>query len=166
MRHVVFFMGCVLLAVGSLAVAQETTGALQGNVATDVGTPVAGAIVEANGPVGRVTATSAEDGRYRFARLSPGNYQVVSNFEGYVSPEIDVRVILGEAVTVDFTLQQSTFEDEIQVYSDTVVIDFTEARPRPVSVKGKLTICRAAAASPRLSPSRPARSTTTRAAAS
>jgi len=44
-----------------------------------------------------------------------------------VEPEA-VRAIHGEDVTVDFTLQQGTFEAEIQVYSDTVAIDFIESQ--------------------------------------
>ena len=128
MRHAVLILGVLVSVAVSPVVAQETTGSLHGGVATHVGAPVAGAIVEANGPLGRVTATSDENGRYRLAKLPPGDYKVGSKFEGYVSPEIDVRVVLGEAVTVDFTLQQTTFEDEIQVSSNTVVIDFTESQ--------------------------------------
>jgi hypothetical protein len=109
-------------------VAQETTGALQGHVTNEVGTPIAGAVVEVTGPLGTVGTKSDEAGRYRFPRLAPGTYTVASNFDGFLPVQSEqVRVILGEAVTVDITLQRGTFEDEIHVYSDTVVIDFTES---------------------------------------
>ena len=74
------------------------------------------------------TASDAE-GHYRFPRLPPGSYKVAASFEGFPTVEAEaVRVTLGEAVTIDFTLHHRTFEDEIQVYSDTVVIDFAESQ--------------------------------------
>ncbi|MCP3860147.1 MAG: TonB-dependent receptor plug domain-containing protein, partial [Phycisphaeraceae bacterium] len=119
----------LLVVAGSPAGAQETTGGLQGNVGDGVGAPIAGAVVEASGPLGRVATASDEDGRYRFPRLAPGTYTVAASFEGLPRVEAEaVRVILGEAVTVDFTLQRGVFEEEIQVYSDTVSIDFTESQ--------------------------------------
>ena len=127
MKHAVVVCICLFLVATVPASAQETTGALQGNVADEVGTPIAGAAVEASGPPGKVVATSDSAGRYRFPRLAPGTYTVAASFEGLPRVEAEaVRVILGEAVTIDFTLHRGTFEDEIQVYSETVVIDFTK----------------------------------------
>ena len=50
------------------------------------------------------------------------------SIEGVEYAETKVRVILGEATTVNFSLKQGTFEEEIMVYSDTLAIDFTESQ--------------------------------------
>jgi hypothetical protein len=116
----------LVLATGS-AVAQETTGGVTGNVSDEVGTPIAGALIEAEGPYGTVSATTDDQGEYRFPRLTPGAYTVTANLEGYAESSAEVRVVLGEMVTVSFALQRATFEQEVTVYSDTVAIDFTQS---------------------------------------
>ena len=119
--------GLVLVAA-SLAVAQETTGGVAGTVSNDVGSSIEGAVVEAAGPMGRVSTTTDAAGKYRFPRLALGDYSVIVSLDGVEYAETKVRVILGEAITVNFNLKQGTFEEEIMVYSDTVAIDFTESQ--------------------------------------
>ena len=128
MKRVVVLFGGLLLVAGSLLFSQETTGGLVGTVSNDVGSPIAGALVVATGPVGKVSTTSDSAGRYRFPRLALGDYSVSVSLEGVEYAKTKVRVILGEATTVNFNLQQGTFEEEIMVYSDTVAIDFTESQ--------------------------------------
>jgi hypothetical protein len=132
MRHnlkeltVLVVAGLLVLATGT-AVAQETTGALAGSVSDEYGTPIAGATIQAEGAYGRITSVTDETGQYRFPRLTPGAYTVTAQLEGYAESSAEVRVALGEAVTVDFALSSATFEQEVTVYSDTVAIDFTES---------------------------------------
>ena len=111
-----------------MTLAQETTGSLQGHVLDADGTPIAGAIVAATGPLGRVNTTTDTLGRYRFPRVAAGTYEAVASLAGYKPSKAEnVRVNLGVAITVDFTLESSTFAEEILVYSDTQIIDFTES---------------------------------------
>jgi len=118
-----------LVLAAPAVMAQETTGGIQGTVSDTVGTLIAGAIVEANGPLGKIGTTSDAEGRYRFPRLAAGTYVVTASFQGYNSSTAEnVRVTLGENITVEFGLQKAAFEEEIMVYSDTVVIDFTESQ--------------------------------------
>jgi hypothetical protein len=132
MRHnlreltVLVVAGLLVLAAGT-AVAQETTGILAGSVADEYGTPIAGATIQVEGAYGKVTSVTDETGVYRFPRLTPGAYTVTAQLEGYAESTADVRVVLGEAITVDFALASATFEQEVTVYSDTVAIDFTES---------------------------------------
>ena len=117
----------VLVLGASAVVAQETTGSITGTVADENGTPMAGAIVNAVGSYGTVSSVSAADGRFRFPRVAPGDYMLSTAFEGYQPAETPVHVTLGQATTVNFSLQQA-FSEEITVYSDTVAIDFTESQ--------------------------------------
>ncbi|HSN57240.1 MAG TPA: TonB-dependent receptor, partial [Candidatus Sulfomarinibacteraceae bacterium] len=132
MRSVQSFGVLAVLTFATLLIApavpaQETSGAIRGTVADEYGTPIAGALVEAVGPVGTVSTTSDGQGEYRFPRVAAGSYRVSSKFEGYIDATADIRVVLGEAVTVDFKMQQG-FTDEITVYSDTTAIDFSESQ--------------------------------------
>jgi hypothetical protein len=124
----VIAIAAFLVLAAPVAVAQETTGGLQGSVGDHVGTPIAGAIVEANGPLGAVNTTTDAVGKYRFPRLAAGSYTVTASFTGYTPNTAEnVRVSLGEFITVDIGLKQTSFTEEIMVYSDTVAIDFTES---------------------------------------
>ena len=106
---VVTFAALLVFAAGA-AVAQETTGGIAGSVADDLGTPIAGAAINVQGPYGTVTAASDDTGRYRFPRLTPGEYTVTAMVEGYTESSTEVRVILilaGSALALGF---EPTFE--------------------------------------------------------
>jgi hypothetical protein len=123
----IYLAAALLVLAAGTAVAQETTGGLAGSVSDEVGTPIAGALIEAEGAYGVVSATTDDQGSYRFPRLTPGAYSVTANVEGFTESTVEVRVVLGETVTVAFAMQRSAFEEEIVIYSDTVAIDFTES---------------------------------------
>ncbi len=125
-RTILFAMVGALALAALPATAQETTGSLKGSVADDVGTPIAGAIIQAVGPMGTIGTTSDESGNYRFPRLAAGDYTVTARVEGFLDAATDVNVTLGEAKSINFSMQK-TFSEEITVYSDTVAIDFTES---------------------------------------
>ncbi len=128
LKSVTILAAAAVLMLGvSSAVAQETTGGLRGSVKDDVGTPIAGAVVEATGPLGTLATTTDQAGEFRFPRLAAGTYKVVAKYVGYLDAAVEVRVDLGQTPTVDFAMQQS-FKEEITVYSDTIGIDFTESQ--------------------------------------
>ena len=125
-RTILFAMVGALALAALPATAQETTGSLKGMVADDVGTPIAGSIIEAVGPLGTLSTTSDAQGNYRFPRLPAGNYTVTARFTGFIDAATDVNVNLGDAKSINFSMQK-TFSEEITVYSDTVSIDFTDS---------------------------------------
>ena len=87
------------------------------------------------------------NGEYRFPRAQPGEYEMTARLQGFQpSTAGGVRVSLGEAMTVDFTMQEQ-FGEEIMVYSDTIGIDFTESQTRPASTSTRSTSCPAAGTS-------------------
>jgi len=117
-----------LLLAASPVLAQETTSALRGVVTDATGAPLPGVQVEADGPLGKLTAITDANGEYRFPRAQPGEYQITARLQGFQDAVAGgVRVSLGDAMTVDFTMQEQ-FGEEIIVYSDTVAIDFTESQ--------------------------------------
>ena len=129
MKHAAVLVGGLLLLAGPYVSSQETTGGIVGTVSDEIGAPIAGASVEASGPLGEFSTTSDGTGRYRFPRLPPGTYTVTASSSDLMPVEAeDVLVVLGEAITVEFTLAMGAFEDEITVYSDTVAIDFSESQ--------------------------------------
>ena len=130
MRHAVVVCICLFLMATGPAAAQETTGRSPGERRRR------GRNADRRRRRGGERARWARSSPHRtarvanrFPRLAPGTYTVAASVEGLPRVEAEaVRVILGEAVTIDFTLHRGTFEDEIQVYSDTVVIDFAESQ--------------------------------------
>jgi hypothetical protein len=117
-----------LLLAASPVMAQETASSLRGTVVDATGGPLPGVQVEADGPLGKLMAITDANGEYRFPRAQPGEYQITARLQGFQdSVAGGVRVTLGDAMTVDFTMQEQ-FGEEIIVYSDTVAIDFTESQ--------------------------------------
>lgn len=125
-RNLLAVLAIVLALAAAPALAQETVGSLKGSVADDVGTPIAGAIIEAVGSMGPLSTTSDAQGNYRFPRVPAGDYTVTARVEGFLDAVTDTNVYLGEAQSINFSMQK-TFSEEITVYSDTVAIDFTES---------------------------------------
>jgi hypothetical protein len=68
-----------------LAIAQETTGGLQGTVKDYTGAVVSGAHVEVKGStlVGSKSADTDSAGYYRFANLPPGTYSLSVTAKGF-----------------------------------------------------------------------------------
>src|SRR4030095_11167564 len=77
------------------------------------------------------TATTNNDGIYKFIQLEPGNYLVSVSFYGFASTETTITTVAGQTVTLDFTLRPS------EINADPVVVSTNDAplidtRPRVV----------------------------------
>ncbi len=117
-----------LLLATAPVFAQETSSSIVGTVVDATGAPLPGVQVEAEGPLGKLVAISDTQGEYRFPRAQPGTYQITTKLQGFQDSSAGgVRVTLGVATTVDFTMQEQ-FSEEIVIYSDTIGIDFTESQ--------------------------------------
>jgi len=100
-RAVLVAAMCVLVA--SLADAQ-TTGRVEGNIVDTGGLPVAGATVKAR-HVATDTAYTVESnelGRYTFAALPPGTYEVTASAPSFEPAILTVQVALGSSMKADF----------------------------------------------------------------
>jgi hypothetical protein len=120
------FLLALVLAVGAVAAAQETTGNISGRIVDAQGLPVPGATVTVTGPQGARTAVTDTDGRFNAALLVPGVYVVKSELQGFRTSEVkDIAVILGSTATVNLTMQVGQLSEVIEVAATSSVVDTT-----------------------------------------
>src|SRR2546423_8647907 len=83
-RIFVSLLICVL-AFSMSALAQETTGGIQGTVKDPQGAVVPGAIVEVSSPalIGKKAATTDSGGFFHIEQLPPGIYSITVNAAGF-----------------------------------------------------------------------------------
>jgi hypothetical protein len=121
---------CALLAVflfgATTAAAQETRGSIEGIVKDTSGAVLPGVTVEARSPalVGVATATTDNNGAFRFPALSPGVYEVTANLAGFKTSKFEkVQLALGQILRLDFAMPVASVSEEIQVTAESPIID-------------------------------------------
>ena len=113
----------VLFACG-IAFAQETTGAIGGRVVDAQGLPVPGAAVNVTGSRGVTNATTDADGRFALPFLTPGQYDVRVELQGFKPVERkSVTVGLGQTVSLPVTLEVGALSETVQVTASVPIID-------------------------------------------
>src|SRR5918996_5229060 len=122
-------VGAVLaftFAFTPLALAQGTTGSINGTVQDNTGAVLPGVTVTASGPaiMGVQSTVTNAQGQYRFPALPPGTYQVryeLSGFNTFVRDAIPVSV--GFAATIDVQLKIATLAETVTVTGASPVVD-------------------------------------------
>jgi hypothetical protein len=119
-------VGALLLFVSS-AVAQETTGGLQGTIKDPSGAVVPGAkvVVTAKSLVGTKSVDTDASGYYRFANLPPDNYTISVTAKGFSTAKREVTLEVGRLPNVDFTLEVGRSETVVEVSGAAPQIDVT-----------------------------------------
>jgi hypothetical protein len=115
----------------TLAIAQETTGGLQGTVKDPNGAVIPKATVTITGStlVGSKTQTTDSTGYYRFANLPPGTYSMNVTASGFSTLKREGIVIeVGHLPTLDLALKVGASETVVEVTGEAPVIDVTTAR--------------------------------------
>jgi outer membrane protein assembly factor BamB/subtilisin family serine protease len=79
-------------------------GSVAGTVTSVEGGPVAGAEIEASGPM-EWSATTGESGEYAVGDLLEGSYDVTVTADGYLPAEASVTVVAETSASLDVTLQ-------------------------------------------------------------
>lgn len=105
----------LLLVAGTLPLAAQTTGSLQGRVVDPKGAPLGGARVTLAGAniQGGRTATTDAEGTFRFSLLPPGPCTVTVTREGFNAQKSQVQVGLDRTATIEVrmaTVAQATVE--------------------------------------------------------
>ena len=106
--------------------AQRTTGQIVGTVTDESGGALPGVQVSLTGPtvVGTQTATTNDDGFYRFVALPPGAYTLTFTMSGFATLRSEkVRASVGGTTEEDATLKLSQLAEEITVTGESQVVD-------------------------------------------
>ncbi len=119
MKPLKIFLALILSMglIGTL-IAQEQTAEIIGTVTDESGAPLPGVSVEAVSPslVGKATAVTDVNGRYRLPALPSGTYKItytLENFTTVVRENIQLR--LGQILTVNVTMKMTTIAETITV---------------------------------------------------
>jgi len=99
------------------ALAQETTGGLQGTVKDPSGAVVPGAQVVVTGTalVGKKELETDSSGYYRFANLPPGTYTITVTAKGFRTSKRTVNLEVGHLPTSDFLLEMGAATEVVEV---------------------------------------------------
>lgn len=106
-------------------VAQTTTSTIEGIVTDANGAVIVGATVKASGSTLAVerTATTNEDGFYRFAALPAGNYKITSSQTGFTTQTYSLELTLNRVATLNIQLQVGGNIGEVNVTSEIPLIE-------------------------------------------
>jgi hypothetical protein len=117
----------LILADAPRATAQQsvTSAALSGRVLDSTGAAVGGASVTATNleTNQRQTAATDEEGRYRFAYLTVGTYQLAALAQGFAANNRRVTLTIGQALDVPLRLAVADVAEEVSVTTDVPVIE-------------------------------------------
>ena len=112
-----------LLLLAPIVVAQ-TTGTIEGTVTDQNGGALPGVTVEITSPnlQGQRTATTGNDGRFRFVSVPPGPYKVTANLSGMGTSAKTATVTLDSTATVNLQMSVSA-KEAITVTGEAPLID-------------------------------------------
>jgi hypothetical protein len=107
------------------------TGALTGNVTDEEDTPLPGATVQIESPAligGPRVVTVDTQGRFRFAELPPGVYQITVTLSGFKTVRIEnVRISVGMTADLPIELILLGATEEVTVQGESNAIDLTSS---------------------------------------
>ena len=118
-------LAVLMTSLSSVALAQQTAGAIEGTVTDPQGAVVPNATVTAKSKATNLTrtVTSNDEGQYKISQLPPDTYEVragAASFKTSVAPEVVVAV--GTNAALDFKLEVGGATEEV------TVVDSAEAQ--------------------------------------
>lgn len=128
MRMRLRILGLLLLVACFVApaYAQETTGSVRGRVIDAQGLAVPGATVTVTGPQGSKDSVSDSEGRFNIPFLTPGDYTVRVELQGFKTLERqNVPVTVGQVAELPLTMEVGGVAETVQVTATTAAIDTT-----------------------------------------
>lgn len=131
LERICFGVTILLLVLISSALAQETTGGIQGTVKDPQGAVIPGATVEVTSTtlIGKKTATTDSGGFFHFEQLPPGTYGISVNAPGFApQAQGNLELRVGALPTVTITMQVGGITQEVSVSAEAVLIDITQSK--------------------------------------
>jgi outer membrane receptor protein involved in Fe transport len=120
-------LACALTLLAAAPVlAQRTTGSIVGTVKDAQGGALPGVVVSLTGPtiVGTQTATTSDDGFYRFINLPPGAYDLSYALGGFRTvTRRGLRISVGGTAEENAVLEVSQRAEQVDVVADAPVVD-------------------------------------------
>lgn len=133
----------LLCLSADLAGAQAPLGSVQGHVQDPTGAVVPSAIVRLE-RAGTAVATINTDaqGRFVFSAVPAGIYRVSAWRNDFARQSREVRVVSGQAIPIDLTLQPASFAEEVTVMGAAIVgaEEIAERIPGSVSLIDETTL--------------------------
>ena len=138
---VLIFFACLCLASQVLAQQNVTSGTLSGRIEDSRGAMVSGANLTATNleTKQKLTATSDEEGRYRFPYLRTGDYDLTVEAAGFSSVSKQLTVLVGQSLELPVKLEVAGVAAQVNVHNEvplveTVRTQITETiRPREIT---------------------------------
>jgi hypothetical protein len=121
-------LALVLCIAAGIAWAQEvTTGTIQGTAKDPQGAPLPGVTVTISSVQGTKSATTDQDGKFRFSYLTAGAYSLKAMLEGFNTVERqNLTVSLAASVNLEIILSAGLSE-KIEVVAQAPVVDLSTA---------------------------------------
>ncbi|MBU4267256.1 MAG: carboxypeptidase regulatory-like domain-containing protein [Acidobacteria bacterium] len=124
MKKLVLLFAALAL-ISSVAVAQVQLADIYGTVVLPDGSSIPGVTITLTSDVGgKITAVTSEVGNFRFLKLSPGNYELKFELEGFKTViRKGIRLSLGKNVTLTVPMETTTIQEEVIVTAKAGVVD-------------------------------------------
>ena len=119
-----------VMFLGTMALAQVTTGTISGTVGDSTGAVIPGASITVRNVETGITreATTDAAGRYRIPQLGLGSYEITAGSAGFqTGVRSGVTLTVGREATVDFTLQVGAVAERITVTGEAPLIETTNS---------------------------------------
>jgi len=126
-------LASTLLFLSGLALAQSgSTGAIEGKVLDEEGNALPGAEVKVSSPdmIGGIQIRlAAADGKFRFVALLRGTYTLEASLSGFSTAKRgDVKIFVGQTITVDLVLKIGKLEEEVTVTATPPLVDVKDSQ--------------------------------------
>ena len=123
-------LACLFQFTARQAAAQDTRGAILGQVVDSSGGVVAGVTVRATNLASNVSvsAQSNAEGNYELPYLLPGEYAIVSEHAGFKSFRRDrVEVRIGDRISIPIRMEVGQVSEQVTVTAETPLLETASA---------------------------------------
>jgi len=130
----------LLLSPGLFSQSRET-GAIDGTVTDEDGSPLPGVTVTLSSPnlMGTRTFVTDAEGKFRFPALPPGEYTVKGELPGFVTViRENIRVTTTIRLTVDLVMKVATLEEEVTVVAKSPTVDLKSTETASVTLANEI----------------------------